>query len=465
MPIHGITATYQPFSFQERLSPLQMMKEEYDKINEGIALLGEAANQYYQFLDPAAKQEVDAYNATLNNVAGSLASEGMKAVSRNTLNDLRRQYNGRIKHIQEAAQTVGTMQAQIREMQMKDPTLIVQSIPTVSEVLNDPTVRPSVVPGSLLQKEGIAAAFQLPGIEYSDIRRYLDGDMSAIPGIEQSIDKIAKDYGVTTDQARSYISRGIVSGLGERAAQLEQKREDKELTYEYGKKMASFEQGLKNAATQKALDADFLAKGWKVDPTKSNINERYTFDEEHAKKVVGATGTSSRRTTTTTKASTAKDVTEQYSPRKGTIFIDKGGHSFEDLPSVPRGYNESDWIGTNGLKSLSGEAIMKIFDSLNIRVDPYEYMTGSGRDGIDYEAMIDDYRGYLDLYQFKKHVRRRDTKRALENDNYEIIEISQAGTAKKVDKATKEAEDIARRIGTETRKTVEEDEGENDSGE
>lgn len=239
----AVRSKYQPFSFQERITPLLMLKEEHDKIDEGIALLGEAANQYYEYLDPETRKEVDAYNAQLSQVAGSLASEGMKAVSRNTLNNLRREYNGRIKHIQEAAQTVGNMQAQIREMAMKDPTLMVQSIPSVSDVLNDPTARPSIVSGSILQKEGIDAAQQIQGVDYDTIRRYLNGDLTAIPGIQQSIDKIASDYGVTTDQARSYISRGIVAGLGQRAAKLEAAQQSAAMEYDYKVKLLNAQAG------------------------------------------------------------------------------------------------------------------------------------------------------------------------------------------------------------------------------
>ena len=220
MPIHGITATYQPFSMQERMAPLQMMKEEYDKVNESLAAFSEQADQFYQFLDPDSKAIVDQYKGTLDKVAGDMSASGLKAVNRNTLNSLRRIYASDILPIQQAAQTAGTMYAQIREMQMKDPTLMVQSVPTVSELRQNPNAAPSLVSGAQLQNEGIKAALQLPGVDYQSISRFLNGDTSAIPDIDAAAQRIADAYGVSTDQAMGYITNGIMSGLGQRATSL-----------------------------------------------------------------------------------------------------------------------------------------------------------------------------------------------------------------------------------------------------
>ena len=44
MPNYVINAVYQPFSFQERLAPLQMMKEEYDTVGANLSQLGDEAN-------------------------------------------------------------------------------------------------------------------------------------------------------------------------------------------------------------------------------------------------------------------------------------------------------------------------------------------------------------------------------------------------------------------------------------
>ena len=103
---------------------------------------------------------------------------------------------------------------------MKDPTLMVQSIPTVSELRQNPMARPSLVSGAQLQSEGIKAALELPGVDYQAISRFLNGDTSAIPDIDAAAQRIADAYGVSTDQAMGYITNGIMSGLGQRATSL-----------------------------------------------------------------------------------------------------------------------------------------------------------------------------------------------------------------------------------------------------
>lgn len=212
----AVRSKYQPFSLQERIAPLLMLKEEYDKINEGLAALGETANQYYQYLDENTRQIVDSYNAQLEDVAGSLSSEGMKSVSRNTLNNLRRAYSSKIKPIQEAAQTVGTIQAQIRELQMKDPTLMVQSVPTVSEIMANPNARPSVLSGASLYKNGVNGASQIPTLTYKQI---MAGN---IPNLDSLVEDIANANGVDPNnaQAREWIRRGLSDGIGARTAEM-----------------------------------------------------------------------------------------------------------------------------------------------------------------------------------------------------------------------------------------------------
>lgn len=448
----AIRSKYQPFSFQERITPLLMLKEEYDKIDEGLSALGEAANQYYQFLDPETKKEVDAYNATLENVAGSLASEGLKAVSRNTLNNLRRQYNTKVKPIQEAAQTIGTIQAQIREMQMKDPTLMVQSVPSVKDIMADPNARPSLVSGTKLMQDGATAAAQLEGVSYDQLRRYLQGDVNAIPGIQETIDRIARDNNISTEQAMGYISRGITTGLGERAARYEQKAQEKALDYEYDRKLSSYKQGLSNAATQRNLDAQFLASGWKVDPTKSNINERYVFDEAQAKRISEAKSRSTSGRTTTKANASAKEITENYDVVKEATFIDKKGNNIESVST--NNYNYKQTIDANGLKGLSDDQIKGLFRSMGIMFDEDDYRMGDAVGGLDKDKLINDYIGYLNKYTIYKQTKKKE--RHQNDDDYEVISFVPRGGTKKVTTTQREAEEVAKSVGVETPKIEEE---------
>lgn len=226
MPNYAITSVYQPFSFQERIAPLQMLKEEYDKVGETLANYSEDSNTYYNYLDPNSRAIVDKYNSTLSSVADSLSREGLKAVSRSTLFDLKRMYNNQIKPVNEAAKNLASLQEQYREMIAKDPTLIVNNMPTVSDLMSNPNALPSAISGKTLYTQGTAAATQLPDVTYEQLQRYLAGDTTAIPNIDRIALQIGGMYGVDSlddagkRKALGYIMQGIGDGLSVRTAEM-----------------------------------------------------------------------------------------------------------------------------------------------------------------------------------------------------------------------------------------------------
>ena len=228
MPIHGIRAVYQPFSLQERMAPLAMMKEEYDKVNEGLAELGMTANQVAQYIDPQSEvgKTLTQYNQMLDGAAETLSKEGLKGLSRTALYNLKRTYQSQIAPINEGAKNYAALQAQIKQMQWKDPTIMVNGMPTLDEYIKNPNALPNLVSGAQLQQEGIKAALQLPGVNYETISRYLNGDTSAIPDLNAAAQRIADNYGVSTEQAMGYITNGVMSGLGQRATELYDKQQE-----------------------------------------------------------------------------------------------------------------------------------------------------------------------------------------------------------------------------------------------
>ena len=222
MPTHGIRAVYQPFSLQERMAPLNMMKEEYDKVNEGLADLEMTANQVAQYIDPSSQagQTLAAYNKMLEDTAGTLSREGLKGVSRTALYNLKRTYQSQIAPINEGAKNYAALQAQIKQMQWKDPTIMVNGMPTLDEYIKNPNALPNLVSGAQLQQEGINAALQMEGVDYDSISRFIAGDRTAIPDIDATASRIAEAYGVSDDKAMQYITNGILGGLGKRATSL-----------------------------------------------------------------------------------------------------------------------------------------------------------------------------------------------------------------------------------------------------
>jgi hypothetical protein len=75
-------------------------------------------------------------------------------------------------------------------------------------------------------------------------------------------------------------------------------------------------------------------------------------------------------------------------------------------------------------------------------------MNGAG-DAIDWSRVIDDYRGYLDKYEFKAHQRTASRNAAKANDNYTVIEINPRAANSKVTSPTNSADRAADRAGVE----------------
>lgn len=465
MPIHGVRTVYQPFSLQERMAPLAMMKEEYDKVNEGLAELGMTANQVAQYIDPQsdAGKTLAQYNQMLDGAAETLSREGLKGLSRTALYNLKRTYQSQIAPINEGAKNYAALQAKVKELQWKDPTIMVNDMPTLDEYIKNPNTLPNLVSGAQLMQEGATAALQLPGVDYDAISRYLRGDVSAIPNANESIQKIAQSYGVSSQQAMDYISRGIISGLGKRATELETAKQQAEMKFDYQMRLERYQQQQQNyraglSATAQKRDDDLraLMSGY----VWNNSTKQYEFSQEaldNATKAYTSTHRSSSSRTTT-----PKETTETYNPLKGTHFVDKAGHNVDGPSSKKK--QTHDTISTENLKSLEPEQIAGIFRTLNIHFDTEEYMNGAG-DAIDWSRVIDDYRGYLDKYEFKAHQRGAERAAAKANDNYTVIEINPRGANSKVTSPTSAADRAADNAGVErlnAPKQEEEDEGTND---
>lgn len=343
MPGNGVKVTYQPFSLQERMAPLAMMKEEYDKVNEGLAELGMTANQVAQYIDPnsEAGRTLAQYNQTLDDAAGTLSREGLKGLSRTALYNLKRAYQSQIAPINEGAKNYFTLQAKIKEMQWKDPTIMVSGMPTLDEYIKNPSALPNLVSGAQLMQEGANAAMTLPGVTYEQLSRYLNGDISAIPDLDKTAQTIANNYGMSTDEAYAYIQRGIMSGLGKRATTWEMTRQ--EADYKFSQDMAKlrYQAGVsasEAAASRKAsrdaahdrLVANMLLQGFVPDDTAPGGFRR---DPELAAQIQSTRGT--LKTTGSGSGNSGKASTQYMHRTKGTVGYNPDGtrNKSQDIPS------------------------------------------------------------------------------------------------------------------------------------
>lgn len=358
---HGVKAVYQPFSLQERMAPLNMMKEEYDKINEGLAELGATASQAMQYIDPSSQagQAVAAYNKSLEDAAATLSTEGLKGMSRTALYNLKRTYQSQIAPINEGAKRYAALQAQIKEMQWKDPTIMVSDMPTLDQYIANPNALPNVVSGAQLMQAGANAALTMPNVTYEQLSRYMNGDTSAIPDLDKAAQNIASTYGVSTEQALAYIQRGIQSGLGERTTKWDMARQEYDYKHALDMEKERYEQQQLNSRHYSSLaqsQQQFIAKmqqeGWGWDPKLNGGKGAFYQDDstlERARKAALAgsgydpnsvvtlttgTGSGTRSSGTRTKSDVETTVKENFDD--STRGIDAKGRTI-DVSSIPSG--------------------------------------------------------------------------------------------------------------------------------
>lgn len=402
MPIHGITATYQPFSLQERMAPLAMMKEEYDKINEGLAELGTTANQAAQYIDPESEagRALAQYNQVLDDAAGTLSREGMKGLSRTALYNLKRVYQSQIAPINEGAKNYFALQQKIKEMQWKDPTVMVSNMPTLDEYIKNPNTLPNVLPGSLLMQEGANAAYNLPGVTYEQLSRYLNGDASAIPDLNRTAQVIAANYGVSTNEAYAYIQRGIMAGLGKRATDLDLAKQKTQMEYEKQFALARYNQGQQNyrqsrqlAASREANYLRMFQQGWTLDD-----NGELVFDPQKAKEIAAAKA--SARGTGSGRGST------QYMHRtKGTVGYNNDGTRRKDQ-EIP-----TDATLINDITKASTEEKVLALRHAGIPIEDAKRADGTGYVPEEIDAMVSDNLDVLGAYRFWTTSKGKGTKR------------------------------------------------------
>ena len=238
-------AKFRPFSYQEMLAPLAAYTQEYNNVQEGLSGLGDASNTFGQYLTGTqAGKVVDEYNQKLKTAFEDMNQNGLGATNRGTLYDLKRQYNSDILNINKAAQSLDAMNKTIQQGKLANPSLMTGKLPTVDELLANPTSAPTVVNGEEMYAHAAKSAqaasarkFLTDNTVGQGIMQYYihnvvrngynpeDLDkfqrmVKDIPELSGAISSIKTMYNTqnlgSTDQARSdaYIMRGIMDGAG-----------------------------------------------------------------------------------------------------------------------------------------------------------------------------------------------------------------------------------------------------------
>ncbi len=239
------TAKFRPFSYQEMLAPLAAYTQEYNTIQEGLSNLGDASNVYSEYLQGTnAGKQVEDYNAKLKAAADDMAKNGLGVTNRDTLYGLKRMYSNDILKINKAAQSLDTLYKQVQQGKLKDSSLMVGKIPTIDEMLQNPSATPVVASGNEMYAHAAKSAQAASARRFLNDTKVGQGVMQywvenvvkqgyspdalanfskltdSIPELKQAMDDIKSMYNVSslnpTDQLRSdsFIMRGIMDGAG-----------------------------------------------------------------------------------------------------------------------------------------------------------------------------------------------------------------------------------------------------------
>lgn len=236
------SAVFNPFDYQQMLAPLAQAQTAYNQMQDSLLASGEEANQYRQLIDNDewASNVLKRYTSALEDATDRLNKEGLRGTNRSTLMRLRKTYNDTVKPVNDAAKTLAELQNTYRQAYAKDNTMMRGAMPTIRELVENPSAMPQMVSGVQLYNQGAAAskAASLRQFKNSEFgKKLIHGyfelsqergyspevvnafmmDASQIPELAAEIANIQQMYNTAglqdPQQANRFIMQGILDGI------------------------------------------------------------------------------------------------------------------------------------------------------------------------------------------------------------------------------------------------------------
>jgi hypothetical protein len=236
-----VNSKFQPFSFDRYLQPYQIygqnykeIEEQYTDLSTKAGIWGGLANEQ---TDPYTYKMYKTYANDLENQASQLASEGLNAVSRKNMLNMRARYSKEIIPIEQAYNQRSKLAEEQRKLRAANPSIMFDrdfSSISLDDLLDNPELSYTSVSGDDLYKKGKEAAISAssrmmnvsPALQgqYWKIRQGYGADaankfllnQSNIPELKDAINRIVSQSGVTKEnlsRAIDYTISGIMSGI------------------------------------------------------------------------------------------------------------------------------------------------------------------------------------------------------------------------------------------------------------
>lgn len=236
-----VNSKFQPFSFDRYLQPYQIYGQNYKEIEEQYTDLSTKAGIWDSLAneqtDPYTYKMYKTYANDLENQASQLASEGLNAVSRKNMLNMRARYSKEIIPIEQAYNQRSKLAEEQRKLRAANPSIMFDrdfSSISLDDLLDNPELSYTLVSGDDLYKKGKEAAISAssrmmnvsPALQgqYWKIKQGYGADaankfllnQSNIPELKDAINRIVSQSGVTKEnlsRAIDYTISGIMSGI------------------------------------------------------------------------------------------------------------------------------------------------------------------------------------------------------------------------------------------------------------
>lgn len=245
----AINSTYDPFTFQELLTPYVMYKDAFEKTETAYDDLTTKADKF-KYLgqqlegeDSKAAQIYKGYADELHKQADDLAKHGLNMSNRRGLTSLKQRYASEIGRLDLAQTAMDEEKKRRRDLYGKDSSLLYATDNLrLDDFLDESTPNLYSISGNELYTRGAAAGKAASSRVYSagDVGSTLGGyyrdwvekygynadsinafraNVAAIPELQQSVDSILQERGVNTNltganlqRARQAVINGIIDG-------------------------------------------------------------------------------------------------------------------------------------------------------------------------------------------------------------------------------------------------------------
>lgn len=236
-----VNSKFQPFSFDRYLQPYQIYGQNYKEIEEQYTDLSTKAGIWDGLVNeqtnPHTYKMYKTYANDLENQASQLASEGLNAVSRKNMLNMRARYSKEIIPIEQAYNKKSKLAEEQRKLRAANPSIMFDrdfSSISLDDLLDNSELSYTSVSGDDLYKKGKEAAISAssrmmnvsPALQgqYWKIRQGYGADaankfllnQSNIPELKDAINRIVSQSGVTKEnlsRAIDYTISGIMSGI------------------------------------------------------------------------------------------------------------------------------------------------------------------------------------------------------------------------------------------------------------